>query len=403
MEGYLVERKTRRGWWCCCCPQSDTTRFARMANYTLILDYAQRGAAPPESLDLRLVKRVIFCEDGRSFKIQLDKRELSFTTDSKASLEPWKSLLEVYNDRSKPWSPIPIPVSFHRNIAKCVEFMLKPMSASEEEGIFRVSASSTDIQDLFTFLMTSTQEIPVDADCHVVGGCLKKLLRDLPETLLTKKLYLFLTQSSPPPVETEVTESVNSLPPANRDLLLSLFKLLVLIASNKAKTKMDMAGLEICILPTLGLKEKSVIENMRYSLEPLFSFYEKLLGYAGDEIKRPRMLTVSDVPIPAIPQELKDNTELPDKNLLPKDFVPNAFLPPKKGKKTVLPPKKKNEKLQNISHSSDDNVGRDSSTFQSRKSGSPDPTGNPDSPINLTAITEKKDPAIPEDSDSESP
>lgn len=331
-----------------------------MANYTLILDYAQRGAAPPESIDLRLVKRIIFCEDGRSFKIQLDKRELSLAADSKRSLEPWKSLLEVYNERAKPWSPIPIPVSFHRSISKCVEFMLRPSMASEEEGIFRVSASSTDIQDLFTLLMTSKKDIPVDADCHVVGGCLKKLLRDLPETLLTKKLYLFLTQSSPTPVETEVAESISSLPPANRDLLLSLFKLLVLIATSKPKTKMDMSGLEICILPTLGLKEKSVIENMRDSLEPLFNHYEKLLGYPGDYcnkfVTRQRVISqTSDVPVPAIPQELKDDRGgLPDTNinLLPTDPSPmpqNSRLPPKKlpkklpkkKKKTALPPKKK--------------------------------------------------------------
>jgi len=317
-----------------------------MANYTLILDYAQRGGTPPESIDLRLVKRVFFCEDGRSFKIQLEKRELSFTTDSKESLEPWKSLLEVYNGRPKVWSPVPIPVSFHRAIAKCIAFLLRPGAASEEEGIFRVSASSTDIQDLFTLLMTTKEGIPEESDCHVVGGCLKKLLRDLPETLLTKKLYLFLTQSSPPPVASEVAESVSSLPPANRDLLLSLFQLLVLVAANKSKTKMDMAGLEICILPTLGLKEKSVIENMRDSLEPLFAHYEKLLGYEGDGEgegdgleRRPRVVSM-DVPLPTIPQELKDKNDTRRTSLSANESgLAGSFLPPKK--KTVLPPKKK--------------------------------------------------------------
>lgn len=323
MEGVLTEVVDGAG----CCSKPRTKRSAKLVNYLLNLSDIKTNALL-ESVDLRSAKSISFSEDGEEVTISLGDREILLQSDN---LKKWKNQLDVYNGREKQWSPIPMPTSYHRCTVKCLEHLMK--CGTETEGLFRVAAIDADIAKLFQSLVADDVNLAPGTDPHLVAGTLKRLLRDMPETLLTNKFYSFLIESQPPPVASEVAESVRLLPAANRDLLNSLFELLITIAKNSAKTKMDMASLGICVNPQLGRKDKSIIENLKDSLQPLYVHYEKLHNYVPPNRHSEETPTPADVDRPNFPTTKGS---------------PNGGLPPKKQSGLAsghkLPPKKKSGK-----------------------------------------------------------
>lgn len=66
-------------------------------------------------------------------------------------------------------------------------------------GIFRESGKLDEVRSLFNAFLRGSTQVPPGADVHAVAGCLKKLLRELPETLFTNRLYEQVIAPNPNP------------------------------------------------------------------------------------------------------------------------------------------------------------------------------------------------------------
>ncbi|CAK1595974.1 unnamed protein product [Parnassius mnemosyne] len=101
-----------------------------------------------------------------------------------------------------------------------------------------------------------TVPLPRDyRDVHVVASVLKSYLRELPEPLLTYRLYEnFINASRQPSEQTRlnsVWDAIHLLPPANYQNLRYLIKFLSALTQNQGTNKMTPSNLAIVIAPNL--------------------------------------------------------------------------------------------------------------------------------------------------------
>ena len=152
----------------------------------------------------------------------------------------------------------PLPAVVYR----CIEF-LETKRVWEEEGIYRLSGSSTEI---LTLKALFEQELDVDLvtsleyhDPHAIAGLLKCYFRELPTSLFSKESKSKLVSESMNDFENKqeylygLKESVNLLPALNYFLLKALMCHLYKIVQESLVNKMNLRNMSIVFSPTLGI------------------------------------------------------------------------------------------------------------------------------------------------------
>ncbi|KAJ3041005.1 hypothetical protein HDV00_010078 [Rhizophlyctis rosea] len=143
-------------------------------------------------------------------------------------------------------------------VYRCIEY-LDAKKAADEEGIYRLSGSTTTIQALRERF---NNEGDVDLlgsgmyyDVHAIAGLLKMYLRELPSPILTKELrddFLRITDLNDRNDRiAELTRLVALLPLPNYTLMRSLIAHLIRVVQNSDKNRMTVKNMGIVFSPTL--------------------------------------------------------------------------------------------------------------------------------------------------------
>ncbi|XP_066552293.1 active breakpoint cluster region-related protein isoform X2 [Amia ocellicauda] len=155
-------------------------------------------------------------------------------------------------------------------VRQCIEEVEK--RGIEEVGIYRISGVATDIQALKAAFDTNTKDILVmlsDMDINAIAGTLKLYFRELPEPLLTDRLYLAFMEgialSDPAAKENCMMHLLRSLPDPNLITFLSLLEHLKRVAEKEPINKMSLHNLATVFGPTL-LRPSEVESKAHISL-----------------------------------------------------------------------------------------------------------------------------------------
>lgn len=128
-----------------------------------------------------------------------------------------------------------------------------------EEGLLRVGCASTKLRRMKHALEAQYVKVPLPLeyqDPHVIGSILKLYLRELPEPLLTYKLYKdFVEAAEHGGTEMErnaiLKTTLAKLPVENYKNLRYLTKFLALVCQNAAYNKMNSQNLAIVMSPNM--------------------------------------------------------------------------------------------------------------------------------------------------------
>ncbi|KAJ8730205.1 hypothetical protein PYW07_017243 [Mythimna separata] len=130
--------------------------------------------------------------------------------------------------------------------------------ALNEEGLFRIAGGSSKVRRMKLSLDAGLFTVPLPRDyrdMHVVASVLKCYLRELPEPLLTYRLYEnFVNASRQTSEQTRLNalwEAIHLLPEANFQNLRYLIKFLSTLTQNQSTNKMTPSNLAIVIAPNL--------------------------------------------------------------------------------------------------------------------------------------------------------
>ncbi|XP_078228385.1 active breakpoint cluster region-related protein isoform X1 [Callithrix jacchus] len=141
-------------------------------------------------------------------------------------------------------------------VRQCVEEVEK--RGIEEVGIYRISGVATDIQALKAVFDANNKDILLmlsDMDINAIAGTLKLYFRELPEPLLTDRLYLAFMEgialSDPAAKENCMMHLLRSLPDPNLITFLFLLEHLKRVAEKEPINKMSLHNLATVFGPTL--------------------------------------------------------------------------------------------------------------------------------------------------------
>ncbi|KAG7330319.1 hypothetical protein KOW79_006541 [Hemibagrus wyckioides] len=128
----------------------------------------------------------------------------------------------------------------------------------EEEGIYRISGASNEIQALKQAFNTNYWEAMSkvrNVDVNVVSGTLKLYLRELPEPLIPAAYFQRLSKAmdltDPNLRESTMLSELHSFPDVNRNTLLFLLHHLKRVAVKEELNKMSLSNLATVFGPTL--------------------------------------------------------------------------------------------------------------------------------------------------------
>ncbi|XP_006640908.3 active breakpoint cluster region-related protein isoform X1 [Lepisosteus oculatus] len=183
------------------------------------------------------------------FSMKFTSRDLSLKrTPSKKQSGVFGVKISVVTKRER--SKVPFIVR------QCIEEVEK--RGIEEVGIYRISGVATDIQALKAVFDTNTKDILVmlsDMDINAIAGTLKLYFRELPEPLLTDRLYLAFMEgialSDPAAKENCMMHLLRSLPDPNLITFLTLLEHLKRVAEKEPINKMSLHNLATVFGPTL--------------------------------------------------------------------------------------------------------------------------------------------------------
>jgi hypothetical protein len=172
-------------------------------------------------------------------------------------------------------APCPEDPSVPELVYRCIQYI--GMTALTEEGIFRLSGSSSEISKLKAIFCTPNTA-PVDLtgyDSHAVTGLLKSWFRELPESIFVEQFFASL---GPVYSEQDPQEKINklrdilmtTLPQSNYGIVRYLFLLLGQISQQRALNKMGPNNLAIVFSPTL----KVTPELCQYLVEQAAPIFE---------------------------------------------------------------------------------------------------------------------------------
>lgn len=155
-------------------------------------------------------------------------------------------------------------------VRQCVEEVEK--RGIEEVGIYRISGVATDIQALKAAFDANNKDILMmlsDMDINAIAGTLKLYFRELPEPLLTDRLYGAFMQgialSDPAARENCMMHLLRSLPDPNLITFLFLLEHLKRVAEKEPINKMSLHNLATVFGPTL-LRPSEAESKMSMSL-----------------------------------------------------------------------------------------------------------------------------------------
>ncbi|XP_054015019.1 rho GTPase-activating protein 44-like isoform X1 [Hylaeus anthracinus] len=152
-------------------------------------------------------------------------------------------------------------------IQLCVSALLR--LGMEEEGLFRIAGAASKSRRIKLSLDACCLTLPTALeykDPHVIAGALKSYLRELPEPLLTYKLYSeWMTAAKITQNEARLRalwEVLHKLPPANLENLRFLIKFLAVLTKNQDINKMSPQNIAIVIAPNLIWSPQEDINTM---------------------------------------------------------------------------------------------------------------------------------------------
>ncbi|KAM4620560.1 active breakpoint cluster region-related protein isoform 1-T1 [Polymixia lowei] len=191
------------------------------------------------------------------FSMKFTSRDLSLKrTPSKKQSGVFGVKINVVTKRER--SKVPYIVR------QCIEEVEK--RGIDEVGIYRISGVATDIQALKMAFDTNTKDILVmlsDMDINAIAGTLKLYFRELPEPLLTDRLYPAFMEgialSDPAAKENCMMHLLRSLPDPNLITFLSLLEHLKRVAEKEPVNKMSLHNLATVFGPTLLRPSESEI------------------------------------------------------------------------------------------------------------------------------------------------
>ncbi|XP_059236527.1 active breakpoint cluster region-related protein isoform X1 [Mustela nigripes] len=141
-------------------------------------------------------------------------------------------------------------------VRQCVEEVEK--RGIEEVGIYRISGVATDIQALKAAFDANNKDILLmlsDMDINAIAGTLKLYFRELPEPLLTDRLYPAFMEgialSDPAAKENCMMHLLRTLPDPNLITFLFLLEHLKRVAEKEPINKMSLHNLATVFGPTL--------------------------------------------------------------------------------------------------------------------------------------------------------
>ncbi|XP_072326253.1 active breakpoint cluster region-related protein [Scyliorhinus torazame] len=141
-------------------------------------------------------------------------------------------------------------------VRQCIEEVEK--RGIEEVGIYRISGVATDIQTLKSAFDMNTKDVLVmlsDMDINAIAGTLKLYFRELPQPLLTDRLYPAFVEgialSDPAAKENCMLHLLRSLPDPNLNTLLFVLDHLKRVAEKEPVNKMSIHNLATVFGPTL--------------------------------------------------------------------------------------------------------------------------------------------------------
>lgn len=161
-------------------------------------------------------------------------------------------------------------------VYRCIE-LLKVRGAIFEQGIFRLSGSTSSIRALKERFNTEYDVDLVNSetyyDIHAVAGLLKLYLREIPTLILSSYLAPeFRDAVDIPDVKAKVLKLkslIQELPKEHRDLLCVLCSLLTEIISHSDFNKMNLRNVGIVFAPTLNISA-SVLINFLTDFDAIF-------------------------------------------------------------------------------------------------------------------------------------
>ncbi|OAD61675.1 Rho GTPase-activating protein 17 [Eufriesea mexicana] len=152
-------------------------------------------------------------------------------------------------------------------IQLCVSALLR--LGMEEEGLFRIAGAASKSRRIKLSLDACCLTLPTALeykDPHVIAGALKSYLRELPEPLLTYKLYPeWMAAAKITQNETRLRslwEVLHKLPPANLENLRFLIKFLAVLTKNQDVNKMSPQNIAIVIAPNLIWSPQEDVNTM---------------------------------------------------------------------------------------------------------------------------------------------
>ncbi|KAJ8266321.1 hypothetical protein GJAV_G00129070 [Gymnothorax javanicus] len=183
------------------------------------------------------------------FSMKFTSRDLSLKrTPSKKQSGVFGVKISVVTKRER--SKVPYIVR------QCIEEVEK--RGIDEVGIYRISGVATDIQALKAAFDTNTKDILVmlsDMDINAIAGTLKLYFRELPEPLLTDRLYPAFMEgialSDSAAKENCMMHLLRSLPDPNLITFLTLLEHLKRVAEKEPINKMSLHNLATVFGPTL--------------------------------------------------------------------------------------------------------------------------------------------------------
>ncbi|KAM9332290.1 active breakpoint cluster region-related protein isoform 1-T1 [Pholidichthys leucotaenia] len=183
------------------------------------------------------------------FSMKFTSRDLSLKrTPSKKQSGVFGVKINVVTKRER--SKVPYIVR------QCIEEVEK--RGIDEVGIYRISGVATDIQALKLAFDTNTKDILMmlsDMDINAIAGTLKLYFRELPEPLLTDRLYPAfmegITLADPAAKENCMMHLLRTLPDPNLMTFLTLLEHLKRVAEKEPVNKMSLHNLATVFGPTL--------------------------------------------------------------------------------------------------------------------------------------------------------
>uniref|UniRef100_A0A8C7K4C0 ABR activator of RhoGEF and GTPase n=1 Tax=Oncorhynchus kisutch TaxID=8019 RepID=A0A8C7K4C0_ONCKI len=156
-------------------------------------------------------------------------------------------------------------------VRQCIEEVEK--RGIDEVGIYRISGVATDILALKAAFDTNSKDILVmlsDMDINAIAGTLKLYFRELPEPLLTDRLYPAFMEgialSDPAAKENCMMHLLRSLPDPNLITFLSLLEHLKRVADKEPINKMSLHNLGTVFGPTLLRPSESEVTKGHITL-----------------------------------------------------------------------------------------------------------------------------------------